>query len=113
MKVRLVYFDGCPNWREAEQVVRAALRDVGLPEQSVDLQRVESPEDAERMSFQGSPTVMIDGEDPFADPFAPVGLMCRLYRTEDGLAGVPSREQLVEALTIRLWALNSAQVSGK
>jgi hypothetical protein len=50
---------------------------------------------------RGSPTVLIDGEDPFADPDAPVGLACRVYPTADELAGAPSVAQLTAALRAR------------
>jgi hypothetical protein len=53
-----------------------------------------SPEAAEEHGFRGSPTVLIDGVDPFADNDAPVGLSCRMYVTERGLAGTPSIDQL-------------------
>lgn len=48
--------------------------------------------------FRGSPTVLIDGVDAFADMDAPFGLTCRVYRTEDGYAGSPSMPQLRQAI---------------
>jgi hypothetical protein len=66
----------------------------------VTLRRVRTPEEAEQLSFRGSPTVLVNGEDPFADPSAPVGLTCRMYPTAGGLGGVPP----VAALTVALRA---------
>lgn len=63
--------------------------------------KVESPEAAEELSFRGSPTVLIDGSDPFARGGEPVGLACRIYQTPDGPAGSPTIEQLREALAAR------------
>lgn len=97
----LLYVDGCPNWREAESVLRRALREVGLPEEVLTVRRVETPEEAERLSFHGSPTLMIDGTDPFAGPSTPVGLMCRVYRTESGVTWSPTLEQMTAALRPR------------
>ena len=57
-----------------------------------------TPEDAEATGFLGSPTVRIDGTDPFAEPGARVGLACRLFRTSAGLAGAPTVEQLLEVV---------------
>jgi hypothetical protein len=48
--------------------------------------------------FPGSPTILIDGRDPFAGA-TPVGPVCRRYPTEHGLDFAPSLEQLVEVLT--------------
>jgi hypothetical protein len=51
------------------------------------------------VGFRGSPTVLVDGRDPFLDRDSPVGrLACRVDRTEDGLAGAPTVDQLVAAL---------------
>jgi hypothetical protein len=55
-------------------------------------------EEALRLGFRGSPTILLDGQDPFADQDAPVGLACRLYATEGGLQGAPTIDQLRAAL---------------
>lgn len=98
MDVRLLYFDGCPNWHETDQRLAEALQRAGV---TAVVQRVAVPtaQDAERLSFRGSPTVLVDGADPFADPSAPVGLACRVYRTPEGLRGSPTVEQLMKVLT--------------
>jgi len=64
----------------------------------VDLVRVETQEQAEARGFIGSPTVLLDGRDPFAIGAEQFGLACRLFRTADGLAGFPSVGMLTEAL---------------
>ena len=98
MKVSLLYFEGCPNWRETDGRLREALAQVGRSEVTVEYRDVATPDEAEAVQFRGSPTVLVDGRDPFAVPGSPVGLSCRLYRTPDGLAGAPTVEQLVEVL---------------
>ncbi len=60
---------------------------------------MDSPEEAERTGFRGSPSILIDGADAFADPDAPVGLSCRVYQTPHGPTGSPTLDQLREALT--------------
>jgi len=97
MDVALLYFDGCPNWRETDQRLRQALVAAGL-EVTPSYVSVTSHEAAERLSFRGSPTVLVDGVDPFADASDPVGLSCRVFRTPDGLRGAPTVEQLVAVL---------------
>ncbi|WP_040493594.1 hypothetical protein, partial [Ilumatobacter nonamiensis] len=59
---------------------------------------VDTPEEAERTRFRGSPSILVDGVDPFTDADAPVGLSCRMYQTPDGLAGSPTLDQLREVL---------------
>ena len=98
MEVTLRYFDGCPNWQTAEARVREALTATGHPDVAVRRERVETAEAAERLAFVGSPTLLIDGRDPFETPGAPFGLACRVYRTPAGLAGSPTVDQLREVL---------------
>ena len=56
--------------------------------------RVETVEEAERVGFHGSPSILVDGVDAFAGPDAGVGLSCRVYATPQGLTGAPTLEQL-------------------
>jgi hypothetical protein len=98
VRVGLRYFDGCPSWRVAEDRLRQVLEEIGRPDVSIQLERVETLERAQEVAFRGSPTVLVDGEDPFLDESAPVGLACRLYRADEGTEGSPSLDQLRAAL---------------
>jgi hypothetical protein len=96
--VTLRYFDGCPNWQTADSRLRAALDATGHEDIPVDYEKVETAEAAERLGFVGSPTVLVNGYDPFLIPGAPVGLACRIYQTPEGMRGSPTVEQLADAL---------------
>ena len=98
MDVTLLYFDGCPNWRTTDQRLRQLADEHGF---ALDRRRVETPEAAQELAFRGSPTVLVDGRDPFAEGHEPVGLSCRLYQTPDGPAGSPTLDQLRGALGVR------------
>lgn len=92
MEIKLQYFDGCPNWKTtAEHLTRLSEEGTSI---SVSYELIDTHETAVERGFRGSPTVLIDGLDPFADKDAPPGLACRVYPTEDGLAGSPSLHQL-------------------
>jgi hypothetical protein len=97
VEIELRYFDDCPNWQVTDTMLVRLLDDLGI-DVEVRHTLVDTPEAAERLSFRGSPTVVINGSDPFADPEDPIGLSCRLYRTEMGLAGSPSEAQLRSVL---------------
>lgn len=96
MNVTLQYFDGCPNWKIAD----ARLREILGPDAVIEYRLVESQEDAEQLGFIGSPTVLVDGFDPFANADEGIGLACRVYSTDAGREGAPSIDQLREALGI-------------
>ena len=66
MKITIQYFDGCPHWNVAERRLQSVLRSLGRDNVVVDHQLIESPEAAERAHFRGSPTILIEGHDPFA-----------------------------------------------
>ena len=98
MDVELFYFDDCPNWLVAAEHLDALADE--FPDIEVLLHIVDTPEEAERVGFRGSPSVLIGGRDPFATASDPVGgLSCRVYQTPDGPAGSPTRDQLRDALT--------------
>jgi hypothetical protein len=55
--------------------------------------------EAARLGMHGSPTLLIDGSDPFPVQGAPPGLSCRLYPAADGrVARTPSVTALRAAL---------------
>ena len=98
LRVTVQFFDGCPSWTPAVARIREAASLVGV-DVTVRLEEVTSFEDAVRLGFPGSPTILIDGRDPFADEPLPPALTCRLYRTPEGASGSPSVAQLVDAFT--------------
>ncbi len=100
MTIELLYFADCPNWQVTDERLREALRLAGRDDE-VEYRTVETEAQAEAVGFAGSPTVLVDGRDPFADPSgepAAAGLSCRVYWTPAGLAGAPTVEQLVAAI---------------
>ena len=97
MRVILRYFDGDPNWETAEDRIRETLEAGSYGTVEVQLERVSSSEQAAALKFRGSPTILVDGVDPFHAEESGYGLTCRVYRTENGIDGSPSTLQLAEA----------------
>ncbi|MEV4196729.1 hypothetical protein AB0J32_00080 [Micromonospora globbae] len=98
MDVQLLVVDDCPNAEGAAAVLRRALDEVGLAGVRFATRVVADQAEAEAVGFVGSPTVLIDGRDPFAGPGQTVGLACRLYRDDGGVSGVPPLAALRRAL---------------
>jgi hypothetical protein len=98
MNITIQYFDGCPHWKLADQRVQTVLRRLDRRDVNVAHQLIDSPEAAEREQFRGSPTILVNGRDPFANLDQPFGLSCRVYQTEDGTQGAPSEAQLQRLL---------------
>lgn len=96
MDITLLYFDGCPHGETAEQVLNAVAPELDV---TVRKKRVTSNAEADDLGFRGSPTLLVDGVDPFADPDAPTGLSCRMYLTPQGLRGSPTAEMIRSVLS--------------
>ena len=97
VEITIQYFAGCPHWRIADQRLRKVLADVSS-ESIVTYELIDSPEAAELVGFRDSPTILVDGRDPFATGDEPVGLSCRVFRTEEGPQGAPTEAQLRKVL---------------
>ncbi|MFE5934184.1 organomercurial lyase [Streptomyces sp. NPDC056470] len=96
MRITVLTVPDCPNAPVARERITAALDG---REAEVELVEVRDEAEAARWGMTGSPTVLVDGVDPFAVPGAPVSVSCRLYRDEEGRAdGAPSGEALRNAL---------------
>ena len=98
MRVELFYFDGCPHWSVAHDRLREAMRAVGRDDRAVLRHEVLTPAQAEAIGFTGSPTIRVNGKDPFATVEDRIGFACRIYRTPTGFDGSPTVAQFVEAL---------------
>ena len=99
MRIELLYFDGCPNWTVVEERLARAMTAAGCEDVTIHRRKVATAEEAEQVGFIGSPTIRVDGRDPFAVGEEQVGLACRVYSTPEGLSGSPTVEQLLEALS--------------
>lgn len=100
MKLQVLHIDDCPNTVEATARLRRALNTVGLHDITVELVPVRTEVDAANSRFAGSPTFLLDGADLF--PAMPTrSLACRVYPTENGLAGTPTQAQLEQVLRER------------
>ncbi len=99
MKVKLLYFDGCPTHKETMKILEECVQEVD-PTIKIEKIRVVSEGHANSLEFLGSPTIKIDGRDidEKAQGQKDFGLKCRVYESEEGFGGVPPREMILNAL---------------
>ena len=98
MWVEVLYFDGCPTYRAAEETLRGVLTQEDV-QAEVELVAVNTDEEAQRLRFPGSPTIRVDGEDLFPVPDrAGYALGCRIYVSPEGPKGSLTAEMIEEAL---------------
>jgi hypothetical protein len=100
MELTLLHVPACPNTAAFEARLAAALE--GRTDVVVARREIADDRAAAEAGMHGSPTLLIDGVDPFAAPGETPSLSCRLYRDETGqLAHVPSVQALRDALAAR------------
>jgi hypothetical protein len=92
MDVELLVIPDCPHASPVLRLVREALADLGLAGVQP---RVSVVTNAAEPGLAASPTILIDGTDPFATPVPVSGLACRVY---SGPSGLPSPESMRAAL---------------
>lgn len=97
VELTLLHVPACPNAEAFESRLAAALD--GRAGVVVRRREIADDRAAAEAGMHGSPTLLIDGVDPFAAPGEPPSLSCRLYRDEaGGLAAVPSVRALRDVL---------------
>jgi hypothetical protein len=102
--IKILYFDGCPNLDGLETRIRALVDRLGY-DTPIEARRIASDAQAHEEHFLGSPTVRVNGIDvePDAETRHAYGLVCRMYRTDEGLRHSPPDEWIATALqTTRL-----------
>ena len=100
MKLEILHVPDCPNVAVLEQRIRQVT--ASQPEQHEIIRRViADPGRAATARMTGSPTLLVDGCDPFATPGQVPSLSCRLYPSDTGrLDGAPSVGALRAALRL-------------
>lgn len=97
MNIELLVIPNCPNEAATVDLIATAVADTRV-RATITRTVIASQDQARLRGFTGSPTILLDGKDPFARPGAAVGLACRLYSTADGLRGLPALPDLRQAL---------------
>jgi hypothetical protein len=98
MELTVLAVPDCPNAVVLEQRLAGLL--AGRPGVTVTRRVIGDLAEAARSGMHGSPTLLIDGEDPFAVPGTVPAVACRLYAGEngcmDGAPALPALRQVLE-----------------
>lgn len=60
MNIEILRIDGCPNWHNAETHLREALAALDRTDAEVTVRLLATEEQAARVPFAGSPTILLD-----------------------------------------------------
>jgi len=93
VKIEIQYFTGCPNSQKMVERVKNAVEQISFDINYKET-LVETPEEADRLKFRGSPTLLIEGKDFENLPEPEKGsLSCRYYPN-----GLPETEQIINEI---------------
>jgi protein-tyrosine-phosphatase len=88
LKITVLVVPGCPNEAVCRDRIAEALAGRAVPVETIVVARAA---EAERLGMHGSPTILLDGADPFARPPLAPSLSCRVYpKPGGGFDGAPS-----------------------
>jgi hypothetical protein len=100
MDIVLLAVPGCPHAALLERRLAALL--AGRPGVRVVRREVRDAGQARRWGMRGSPTLLVDGADPFPSMGTGPAMACRLYWDESGRpGGVPAAAVLASLLAER------------
>jgi hypothetical protein len=98
VRVSFLYSENCPSHDEALIRLRKCVKSEGV-EADIEIVKVETIEDAQRLKFVGSPTIMVNGRDIDPPTTSYHDLTCRAYRLEDGrISPLPSETMIRKAI---------------
>jgi hypothetical protein len=97
VKVEFLYFKDCPAHRVALANLKAALRESKIRADVV-LIDVRSEEQAEKVRFQGSPSIRVNGNDLDGRNHG-YSFACRVYHIDGKITATPTKEFIRERLT--------------
>jgi hypothetical protein len=98
LRVSILSSPQCPHLPLLHTRLRTAMEATGVRHAQVRLRQVRNLDEARLLQFTGSPTLWLNGEDPFRDPDASPSLACRTYGDGDGRSSLPSLQQLIQAI---------------
>lgn len=94
MRVEVLVVPGCPHRDAAVALVRGLLAELRLTDVAVRVGVIDTTQEAQQRGFAGSPTILINGVDPFARPDHLAALACRMYPTRTGTGPLPDTDAL-------------------
>ena len=95
MKIEILYVPGCPNYQPTFERLQSVLASESV-KAGIHGIAVTTEVEAKALSFSGSPTVRVNGEDVEPHRTSVLSLACRLYANR---CGVPSEELLRTAIS--------------
>ncbi len=93
--IEFQYFEGCPNSLVTLENLRRLVDEDVFSEDELAVVEVPTPEQAEALRFQGSPSILVDGLDLVTGrPPATTSWSCRVYTIDGKRSGALETEYM-------------------
>ena len=97
-RIKFLYWEECQSHDEALSRLRKVLAEDRI-DAEIEIICVQSDEEAKRLHFAGSPTILVDGTDIQPPTTTHYAMTCRAYHLEDGrISPLPSEAMIRTAL---------------
>jgi hypothetical protein len=99
LQISFQYFEDCSSHEKALERLQRVLNEEGV-QAKIEVVRVETNEQATKLHFSGSPTILVDGKDIDESTNShSYALACRAYRLEDGrISPLPPEDMIRRAI---------------
>jgi|TARA_B110000977_G_scaffold136321_1_gene173229 hypothetical protein len=102
LRIEVLHIDECPNLEDTRASLAELVAELGLGHIDTTFTLIDSPAEAAKHRFAGSPTVLIDGFDAVPGTEPTTNLACRIYRDGQKIAGSPSKDSIRKAIQASL-----------
>ena len=96
MHITVLHTESCPNTEPLIEDLHNI--SAGFNSIIISTQCICTEEEAVQHGFHGSPTILLDGKDPFSYADYAFGLSCRIYSEGSKRYGYPTHSQLIKVL---------------
>ncbi|HEK85876.1 MAG: alkylmercury lyase [Candidatus Saccharicenans sp.] len=93
--IEFQFFQGCPHSKETLKNLLSLVEEGFLKESQIIITEVPDPETAQKLNFQGSPTILLNGYDIYTErrPES-FNYSCRIYNLHGKQTGILPREYI-------------------
>jgi hypothetical protein len=97
--VEFQYFEGCPNSKETLNNLLSLVEEGYLKKEEIKIIKIESPDDAEKLNFQGSPSILYNGIDIYnLEKSSGFTYNCRTYFIDGKITGILPKSFIKERI---------------
>lgn len=93
--IEFQYFDGCPNSQTTLNNLMELVELAEIDAADIKIVKIENAQDAQRLNFQGSPTILVDGIEIYSEKKPEsYSYGCRIYSIKGMQTGILTKDYI-------------------